>query len=402
MSLKGKAAIVGIGETPVDRLGGKPGEPRRSTAEYLSRAVRLALADAGLTKKDLDGQGLAAIYTTNHSQPFWPEEAANILGLAPAVSLAGGNGGASAVSLLGHAAAMIDSGVVDLVLVVSAAAPFSERGRSRVEPADTRDFEMPFGVMGPNCKISFVMSRYMHESGMTADHFGKIAVTARYHATLNPDAYLRKPLTLEEYKNSRLISDPIRLYDCVLPANGGKAYIMASPARAKTLSQPPVYLQGWGERNNASAGPRSNANPLITGITDSGKAAFAMAGLAPGDIDFLGLYDDYVPIVMLQIEDLGFCAKNDREFFARTDFTIKGDLPIQTGGGMINCGQPSTTGGMLHVIEAVRQLRGEGGARQVAGAKAGLVTGLGAVNYGKNFGCTAAAILGSEKVRSEK
>jgi len=396
MSLRGAAAIVGIGETPADRLGSKPGEPRKFTSEYLSWAARLALEDAGLTKKDFDGQGFAAIYTTNHSQPFWPEEAAAILGISPAASLAGGNGGASAVSLLGHAAAMINAGVVDLVLVVSAAAPFSEHGRTRAEPGDTRDFEMPFGVMGPNCKISFVMSRYMHESGMTADHFGKIAVTARYHATLNPLAYLREPLSLEEYKNGRLISDPIRLYDCVLPANGGKAYIMASPRRARAFPKPPVYLLGWGERNNASAGPRSHANPLITGIRESGKAAFETAGVAQEEIDFLGLYDDYIPIVMLQIEDLGFCGKNDREFFERTDFRFNGDLPIQTGVGMINCGQPSTTGGMLHVIEAVQQLRGEGGARQVPDAKIGLVTGLGAVNYGKNFGCTAAAILGSE------
>ncbi len=395
MSLKGKAAIVGYGETPVDRLGRKPGEPRKITSEYLAWAVRLALEDAGLTKKDLDGQGLAAIYTTNHSQPFWPEEAAAILGISPAVSLAGGNGGASSVSLLGHAAAMINAGVVDLVLIVSAAAPYGEHGRSRMETADTRDFEMPFGVMGPNCKISFVMSRYMHESGMTADHFGKIAVTGRYHATLNPNAYLRKPLTLEEYKNGRLISDPIRLYDCVLPANGGKAYIIASPGRARTLRKPPVYLLGWGERINPSAGPRYHANPLITGIQECGKDAFKMAGVSHRDIDLLALYDDYVPIIMLQIEDLGFCGKNDREFFARTDFTFKGDLPIQTGGGMINCGQPSTTGGMLHVIEVVRQLRGEGGARQVPNARFGIATGLGAVNYGKNFGCTAAAILGN-------
>jgi acetyl-CoA acetyltransferase len=396
MGLKGRAAIVGCGETPVDRLGGKPGEPRKITSEYLAWAVRLALEDAGLTKKDLHGQGLAAIYTTNHSQPFWPEEVAGILGISPSVSLAGGNGGASAVSLLGQAAAMVNAGLVDLVLCVAAAAPFSERGRDRAEPADTRDFEMPFGVMGPNCKISFVMSRYMHESGMTVEHFAKIAVTARTHATLNPNAYLRKPLTLEEYKNGRLISDPIRLYDCVMPANGGKAYIIASPERARTLRKPPVYLLGWGECNNASAGPRFHANPLITGIRESGRAAFDMAGVSHGDIDFLGLYDDYVPIIMLQIEDLGFCKKNDRAFFEKTDFTIRGDLPIQTGGGMINCGQPSTTGGMLHVIEAVRQLRGEGGARQVADAKVGLVTGLGAVNYGKNFGCTAAAILGKE------
>ena len=396
MSLRGKAVIVGIGETPVDRLGRKPGEPRKSTAEYLVWAARLALEDAGLTKKDFDGQGLAAIYTTNHSQPFWPEEAASILGLTPSVLLAGGNGGASAVSLLGQATAMISSGLVDLVLCVAAAAPFSEPRRGRAEPADTRDFEMPFGVMGPNSKISLVMSRYMHESGMTTDHFGKIAVTSRTHATLNPNAYLKKTLTLEEYKNARLISDPIRLYDCVVAANGGKAYILTSPERARALRKPSVYLIGWGECHNSSAGPRFRANPLITGIQESGRTAFEMAGLSHKDINFLGLYDDYVPVIMLQIEDLGFCRKNDREYFERTDFTFKGDLPIQTGGGMINCGQPSTTGGMLHVIEAVRQLRGDGGARQVPDARFGLVTGLGAVNYGKNFGCTAAAILGKE------
>jgi acetyl-CoA acetyltransferase len=281
-------------------------------------------------------------------------------------------------------------------LVIAAAAPFSERGGHRGTPADTRDYEMPFGVMGPNCKISFVMSRYMHESGMTEDHFGKIAVTGRYHASLNPNAYLRKPITIEDYKKSRLISDPIRLFDCVMPANGGKAYIMTSAERAKSMRKPPVYLLGWGECNNASNGPRYRANPLITGITQAGKRAFEMAGVTHKDIRCLNLYDDYIPIVMIQIEDLGFCGRNDKAFFERTDFTFKGDLPIQTSGGMINCGQPSTTGGMLHVLETVRQIRGEGGDRQVPNIKFGISTGVGAVNYGKNFGCTAAAILGSE------
>ena len=396
MSLRGKAAIVGIGETPLDRLGRKPDEPRKFTSQYLAWAARLAMEDAGLSRKDLDGQGLAAIYTTNHSQPFWPEEVASIIGITPSVALAGGNGGASSVSLLGHAAAMIHAGLVDLVLVIAAAAPFAEHRPGRVEPMDTRDFEMPFGVMGPNCKISFVKSRYMHESGMTDDHFGKIAVTGRYHATLNPNAYLRKPITLDDYKNSRLVSDPIRLYDCVLPANGGKAYIMASAERAKSLRKPPIYMLGWGERENPSAGPRYRANPLITGIRECAESAFKMAELTHKDIRVLNLYDDYIPIVMLQIEDLGFCQKNDKAFFEKTDFTFKGDLPIQTSGGMINCGQPSTTGGMLHVIETVRQLRGEAGDRQVPNAKFGIATGLGAVNYGKNFGCTAAAILGND------
>src|SRR5262249_7738974 len=167
MSLRGKTAIIGIGETPTDRLGSKPGEPRKSTAEYLAWAARLAMEDAGLKKKDFDGQGLAPTYTMIHSQPCWREAVAAILGITRGVSLAGGNGGASSVSLLGHAAATIIAGLCVLVLVIAAAAPFSERGGPRGAHADTRDYEMPYGVMGPNCKISFVMSRYMHESGMT-------------------------------------------------------------------------------------------------------------------------------------------------------------------------------------------------------------------------------------------
>ena len=121
-----------------------------------------------------------------------------------------------------------------------------------------------------------------------------------------------------------------------------------------------------------------------------------MAGIKHGDISFLELYDDYIIVVYLQIEDLGFCAKGDLGFFERTDFTINGQLPIQTGGGMINCGQPSTAGGTIHLIEAVRQLRGEGDQRQVAGAKIGLVTGLGVLPYGKNLGCCAVAVLGTD------
>lgn len=395
MSLKGKAAVVGIGETPVDRLGRKPGEPRRDTPEFLSWAARLALEDAGLTKKDLEGQGLASIYTTTYSQPFWPEEAANILGISPGLLIAGGNGGSSAVSVLGQAAAAITAGVVDLVLCVSAAAPFVER-RGGVPSGDTRDFELPFGIFSPTNKIALLMRRHMHEFGTQLDHVGKIAVTGRYHASMNPNAYLKKPLTLEEYKESRLISDPIRLLDCVMPANGGKAFILASTDRAKDLVKPPVSLLGYGERHNPSYGPKSHSNPLITGIKDSGETAFKMAGVTHQDIDFLELYDDYVIVVLVQIEDLGFCEKGDLKFFESTDFSIRGKLPIQTGGGMINCGQPSTAGGMLHITEAVRQLRGEAGERQVKDAKIGLVTGLGGVSYGKNFGGTAVAILGDE------
>lgn len=396
MSIRGKATIVGIGETPTDRLGSKPGEPRRSSAQYLAWAMRLALQDAGLTLKDLNGQGLGVTIPTAYPQPFWPEEVAEILGITPGFLLGGATGGAGAVSLLGGMTAAIKSGLIDIALCIGAAAPFSEHFGGGIQPGDMRDFEIPFGTMGPNSKIAMVMRRHMHQYGTTLDHLGKIAVAGRYHASLNPSAYLRKPITIEDYKDSRLVADPVRLLDCVLPANGGKAFIMASPERARSLRKPPVYLRGFGERSNPSYGPRAGSDALIMGVADAGRVAMEMAGVKHGDISFLELYDDYIIVVYLQIEDLGFCAKGDFDFFERTDFTIDGQLPIQTGGGMINCGQPSTAGGTIHVIEAVRQLRGNGGDRQVPGARIGLVTGLGVLPYGKNLGCCAVAVLSTD------
>jgi acetyl-CoA acetyltransferase len=396
MSIRDKAAIVGIGETPTDRLGSKPGEPRKSSAEYISWAMRLVLEDAGLSLKDFNGQGLGVTIPTAYPQPFWPEEVAEILGITPGFLLGGATGGAGSVSLLGGMAAAINSGLIDVALCIGAAAPFSEHFGGGIQPGDMRDWEIPYGTMGPNSKIAMVMRRHMHQYGTTLDHLGKIAVAGRYHASLNPAAYLRKPITIEDYKNSRLVADPVRLLDCVLPANGGKAYILASTERAKKLRKRPVYLKGFGERSNPSYGARAGSDALIMGVKDASKVAMETAGVKHGDINFLELYDDYIIVVYLQIEDLGFCAKGDLRYFERTDFTFKGQLPIQTGGGMINCGQPSTAGGTLHILEAVRQLRGEGGDRQVPNAEIGLVSGLGVLPYGKNLGCCAVAVLGNE------
>ena len=195
MSIRNKAAIVGIGETPTDRLGSKPGEPRKSSAEYVSWAMRLALEDAGLSLKDFNGQGLGVTIPTAYPQPFWPEEVAEILGITPGFLLGGATGGAGSVSLLGGMAAAINSGLIDVALCVGAAAPFSEHFGGGIQPGDMRDWEIPYGTMGPNSKIAMVMRRHMHEYGTTLDHLGKIAVAGRYHASLNPAAYLRKPIT---------------------------------------------------------------------------------------------------------------------------------------------------------------------------------------------------------------
>jgi acetyl-CoA acetyltransferase len=333
---------------------------------------------------------------TAYPQPFWPEEVSEILGITPGFLLGGATGGAGAVSLMGGMSAAINSELIDLALVIGAAAPFSEHWGGGIQPGDMRDWEIPYGTMGPNSKIAMVMRRHMHEFGTTLDHLGKIAVTARYHSSLNPLGYLRSPMTIDDYKKSRLVADPVRLFDCVMPANGGKAYILASPERAKTLRKKPVWVKGFGERSNPSYGPRAGSDALIMGVKDAGRVAMEMAGVKHKDINFLQLYDDYVIVVYLQIEDLGFCQKGDLKFFENTDFTFKGQLPIQTGGGIINCGQPSTAGGVHHILEGVRQLRGEGGERQVPNAKIGLISGLGVLPYGKNLGCCAVSILGNE------
>src|ERR1700741_1263329 len=214
-----------------------------SSAEYLSWALQLALEDSGLTLKDLQGQGLGVPIPTAYPQPFGPEEVAEVLGITPGFLLGGATGGAGAVSLLGGMSAAISSGLIDLALVIGAAAPFSEHWGGGIQPGDMRDWEIPYGTMGPNSKIAMVMRRHMHQYGTTLDHIGKIAVTARYHASLNPLAYLRKPITVQDYKESRLVADPVRLLDCVMPANGGRAFILASPEGAKTLGKKPLYLK---------------------------------------------------------------------------------------------------------------------------------------------------------------
>ena len=261
MSITNKAAIVGIGDTPTDRLGSKPGEPRKSSAEYLSWAMHLALEDTGLSLKDFQGQGLGVTIPTAYPQPFWPEEVSEILGITPGFLLGGATGGAGAVSLIGGMSAAINAGFIDLALVIGAAAPFSEHWGGGIQPGDMRDWEIPYGTMGPNSKIAMVMRRHMYQYGTTLDHLGKIAVAGRYHASLNPLGYLRKPITIDDDKNSRLVADPVRLLDCVMPANGGKAYILASPERAKTLRKKPIWVKGFGERS-LGARVQADADPF--------------------------------------------------------------------------------------------------------------------------------------------
>ena len=230
----------------------------------------------------------------------------------------------------------------------------------------------------------------MHEYGVRPEHTGKISVTQRSHASLNPNAYLRKPITLDDYMNSRFICDPIRLLDCCISVNGAAAFIITTTEKAKKLVDLPVFIKGFGFCSDNSEGGMTDL-----AMSRAAQDAFAMADMRADELSFLQLYDDYTIAVLMQLESLGLCKKADlAEFVESTDLTFRGNLPLNTGGGMLSAGQIST--GFIHLLEAVKQLRNEGGGRQVSGARSGIVTGLGGISHLANIINHAAVIVGVE------
>jgi acetyl-CoA acetyltransferase len=247
----------------------------------------------------------------------------------------------------------------------------------------------PFGYGGPNSLFGLVQRRHMVEHGTTVEALGRIAVAFRQNAALTDHALLRNPMTVEEYLNSRLISDPIRLYDCVMPCDGGAAVVVASERRAREFTDRPIYLVADAERTNHRGG--------LLERTETGFSALAepLFSVVPREqVDFAELYDDYPIAVLMQLQDLGFYEKGQGVSFIQAhDFTVHGDFPINTGGGQLSRGQPGLAGGHLHVVEALRQLKGEAGRNQVRKARTALVTGLGLLGYNINVVCCAALIL---------
>ncbi|RZL86560.1 MAG: thiolase family protein [Variovorax sp.] len=396
-------AIVGYGRTPYSRA--KPGEPVLSVDEYIAWAADLALQKAGMSKNDFDGQGLGVSHAEVAHTVNWSAATAENLGISPQALLRADQGGASAASMLIRAAAMIRAGVVDRVLVVGADTPLnipSVAPGLPLSPERTRgvywDFQGPFGVMGASAQFGLVQTRYMHQYDLTPEQLAKIAVTTRYHASLNPGAIYRTPITVDDYLKSRVLSDPIRLLDCVPIVNGGLAYIVTSAETARTLTDRPVYLLGAGEANNYYHGSRTLPDITTTGFAQAAPQAMKMAGVAHKDIDFLEPYDDYPFIAMMTIEDYGFCKKGEGgRFVEEHNLCFNGDFPLSTDGGQLSGGQPGgAIGGFMPLVEAVTQLRGEAGARQVPGATIGAACGFGGIPYGRPGRSCISLILGTE------
>ena len=396
-------AIVGYGRTPYSRA--KPGEPVYTVDEYIAWAAELALDKAGMSKNDFDGQGLGVSHAEVAHTVNWSAATAENLGISPQVLLRADQGGASAAAMLIRAAAMIRAGVVDRVLVVGADTPLNMPSVAPglpLSPERTRgvywDFQGPFGVMGASAQFALVLQRYMHEYRVTPEQLGKIAVSTRYHASLHPGAIYRKPITLEEYLGSRMLTDPIRLLDCVPIVNGGLAYIVTSAATARSLTDRPVYLLGHGEANNYYHGTRSFPDITHTGFTVAAPQAMQMAGVTHKQIDFLEPYDDFPFIAMMTIEDHGFCKKGEGgRFVEEHNLHFDGDFPLSTDGGQLSGGQPGgAIGGFMPLVEAVAQLRGEAEGRQVPGATIGAACGFGGIPYGRPGRSCVSIILGTE------
>jgi len=354
------------------------------------QAATRALADAGLEAGQLDG-----------ILPFpnlgSAEELAANLGVASLRFAATiHTGGAAPVASLQAAAAAVVSGVADYVLLPAGWNGYSGRRARETVALDVasipggaiaRDYYMPQGLTAPPQWYALIARRHMHEFGTTAEQLGAIAVAMRKHGQLNPAAVMRgKPLTLDDYLTSPMITAPYRLFDCCLETDGAAAVVVTTAERARDLRQPPVYIMGVAAAQPYPADDiTSRADLFETGLTIAAPRAFAMAGVTPADVDFAEIYDCFTFEVLQQLEETGFCARGEGGAFVENGrIELGGVLPVNTHGGLLS---EAHVLGMSHVTEAVRQLRGTAGDRQVTGAEIGVVTGWG------DFGDGSIAIL---------
>lgn len=372
MSLKGKAAAIGIGELrPIK-------EPGDLTALGLMAKVSAeAIADAGLEINDIDGFLVGMPFADPGM--LYPASAIEVLGFAPRMLNVVDIGGASPAGMIWRAAAAIDAGMCNAVLCL--VADLNRTGDQRPPTVSVqREFELPYGNIGANCGYALIARRHMHEYGTTPEQMAKVAVDQRANALKNPLAtFNEKPLTIADVLGSRMIVDPLHLYEIVSPVSGGAAVVVASPEIAKRAKNPAVWLLGAGEAANHSTityAPSITESP----IKPAAESAFRMAGLKPSDMDLVCPYDCYTITVIVTLEDAGFCKKGQGgPFVAEHDLTYAGDFPCNTHGGQLSFGQPGLAGGMSHVTEAIRQLMGRSGERQVKNATLGYVNGNGGI-----------------------
>jgi acetyl-CoA acetyltransferase len=376
VSLRDQACISGIGETAYVRGS-------TSTAFELQIESSLAaIRDAGLDPKDIDGvipigivSGTAEDFIDNFGIPDLRYSA-----VVP-------HGGASPVIALQAAAAMIGAGVCNHILmtfgrnVTAGANKAGARIHQMPQFHYVTEYELPIGMIAPAQIYAPMARRHMELYGTTVAHFGEVAVACREHALLNDNALMKKPITLEDHAQSRMIADPFRLLDCSLESDGGAAVVISSAARAADLRHRRVFISGVAAGHpDSPASITQRADMTSLGLAKAAPRAFAMADVTPDDIDVAEIYDCFTYAVLRQFEDMGFCAKGEGgPFVADGRLRPGGAMPTNTHGGLLS---QAHVWGLNHIVELVRQLRGDAGRAQVADAKLGLVTGYGDMGDG--------------------
>lgn len=379
-----RVCFVGYGSTEYSRKSEEP------VLWYYAQAIRRALEQSGLHKKEIQGFSVTTQVSTDYS-PHVAEQ----LGLEVDWVLNGDYGGAGGVMSVRRAADAIEAGHVDLIVLVGGNSFDKRSPQQRPLEYQRANYVDVYGYGGPNSLMALIQRLHMAQYGTTLEQIGKIAVAQRESALNNPQALFREPMSFQDYLDSRMISDPIRLFDCVMPCSGAECVILASEEKAKTITDKLVYLVTDAERSHYQV---ANMLPDKTTFGMKVVAERLFAEVRHDQIDLFEIYDDYPIAVMIQIEDLGYCKKGEGgKFIDAHDLTYKGDFPVNTGGGELSVGQAGLAGGFLHIVEALRQLRGEADGHQVEKAERALVTGIGWLNYGRNLGTTAGLVMERRK-----
>jgi acetyl-CoA acetyltransferase len=375
--LSGQVAIVGAATSGIGW------ETRNSVSEIMAEAVVRALDDAGLNVHDVDGVFAVTPY-------YWMPSAtlADQLGIQPKVTDSTNIGGASVVAHVGHAVRAIASGQCEVAVIAYASTQRSDGGKL-VTGADILPCERPYGALFPISGYAMLMQRHMYEYATTREQLAKVAVYASQWASLNPEALKPEELTVEQVLASPLISDPLRKLDICLVTNGGGAIVLTSKDRAKKLKKPAISVLGTGESHSHCYVSNMRSYTATAGV-ESGKAAYEMAGLGPKDMDVVQIYDAFTIMVLLGLEDLGFCPKGEGGRMIDQGIGPGSRLPVNTSGGGLRYCHPGMFGIFL-LVEAVQQLRSECGKRQVEKARRALVHGFGGVVAGN-----ATVILGRD------
>src|SRR5262245_17655343 len=360
----------------------------RSAHWWLARAFSSLLEKSKLKKEEIDGLTVSSFTLAPDTAIGFTQH----IGVSPRWLDHVPLGGASGVVALRRAARAVQSG--DAQIVACLAGDTNHVDSFRLTLANfsqfARDAVYPYGSGGPNASFAFLTAHYARTYGAQPGDFGKLCVAQRTNALRNPIALFKKPLTLEQYLAARLIADPLRLFDCVMPCAGAEGFLVMRRATAAELGLPYVRLLGAIERHNAFP---DDPIQFRGGWVLDRDELYAQAGVAPADIDFLQCYDDYPVINVLQIEDLGFCEKGGGPDFIRANsFECDGSFPLNTSGGQLSVGQAGAAGGHLGLVEAIRQLIGAPLGAAVPNARHGMVAGFGMINFDRGL-CSGAAVL---------